>query len=46
MIGLRALLLIVAVVLFLFATFGVPSTHVAWIPLGLASFAGSFLAKS
>ena len=41
--GPRSILLIVAVVLFLLAAFGVALGTVGLLPLGLAAFAGAFL---
>lgn len=39
----RSILLIVAVILFLLAAFGVALGTVSLLPLGLAAFAGAFL---
>lgn len=39
----RSILLIVAVILFLLAAFGVPLGTIALLPLGLAAFAAAFL---
>lgn len=41
--GLRAILLVVAVVCFILATIGVGLGGIALLPLGLAFFAGAFL---
>ena len=41
--GLRAILLVVAVVCFILATIGVGLGDIALVPLGFASFAGAFL---
>jgi hypothetical protein len=41
--GLRPILLLVAVVLFLLAAFGIDLGQISLIPLGLAFFAGAFL---
>lgn len=41
--GPRSILLIVAVILFLLAAFGVALGTVGLVPLGLAAFAGAFL---
>lgn len=37
------ILLLIAVIIFVLATFGVTFTHVSLVPLGLAFFAASFL---
>ena len=39
----RSILIMVAVILFLLATFGVALGTIALLPLGLAFFAGAFL---
>ena len=41
--GLRSILLIVAIVLFVLAAIGVGLGDISLIPLGLAFFAGAFL---
>lgn len=41
--GIKQILLIVAVILFFLAAIGVSLGSVAFLPLGLAFFAGSFL---
>ena len=42
MIGLRLILLVVAIICFVLAAFGVPS-RVSWEPIGLAFLAAAFL---
>ena len=39
----RTILLLIAVILFLLATFGMALGSIAILPLGLAAFAGAFL---
>jgi hypothetical protein len=40
----RSLLLLVAVILFVLAAIGIDVSSISLVPLGLACFAGSFLA--
>lgn len=42
-IAVRSILLVIAVICFVLAAIGVPA-RAAWVPLGLALFAASFLA--